>query len=416
MSLGNINELIGDHQHGFRKAHSTVTCALELKDTIIASIENREKVIVYSLDLTAAFDMLRVDTFHKELVNDLPADIMGFVVDFLSGRNFFVDIAGNHSSTMATDRGCPQGSVLGPILFSLYVRKALQSLPERVRYLSYADDSYVVIHEKDTKTATEVFESVISSHIKELTSIGMIVNRTKTEIVNFTGSNSQDEPVKTLKVDGCDVETREKMKVLGIIFDKNLSWRVHIEELKKKIAKIQCGIKIIRRKLNFKQTLVIVTSQALSVLYYASVVWLTPHIAKTLLKLVERMHYRCVRLIVRDYRQRVSREVIDKATKRLPPNLWAKYAGCSMMMNLRMQGQPIRMLTDLNTNLYTKGRKEGRLYGFDSSKSKLGKQMTRNWIGHVLGTVDEPWTNRTMNKDQIRLLVKKYFYPQAWED
>jgi len=134
----------------------------------------------------------------------------------------------------------------------------------------------MVIHEKDTKTATEVFEGVISRHIEELTSIGMIVNRTKTEIVNFSGSNSRDEPVKTLKVDGCDVETREKMKVLGIIFDKNLSWRVHVDELKKKIAKVQCGIKIIRRKLNFKPTLVIVTSQALSVLYYASVVVMGP--------------------------------------------------------------------------------------------------------------------------------------------
>jgi len=104
---------------------------------------------------------------------------------------------------------------------------------------------------------------------------------------------------------------------------------------------------------------------------------------------------------VRDYRQRVSREIIDKATKRLPPSLWAKYSGCSLMMNLRMQGRPLKLLNDLNTNLYTKGRKEGRLYGFDSSKSKLGKQMTRNWIGQVLGTVDEPWTNRAINKDQI---------------
>jgi len=65
--------------------------------------------------------------------------------------------------------------------------------------------------------------------------------------------------VKTLKV---DVET-EKTKVLGIIFDINLSWRVHVDELRKKIVKVQSGIKIIRWKLNLKQTLVIATSQAL---------------------------------------------------------------------------------------------------------------------------------------------------------
>jgi len=53
----------------------------------------------------------------------------------------------------------------------------LQSLPDRVKLISYAENSYIVVHEKDTKTATEVFKGVISQHIEELTSIGMIVNR-----------------------------------------------------------------------------------------------------------------------------------------------------------------------------------------------------------------------------------------------
>jgi len=58
MDLENIDILIGVHQHGFRKSHSTVTCALELKDKILEYIDKKEHVLVYSLDMTAAFDML----------------------------------------------------------------------------------------------------------------------------------------------------------------------------------------------------------------------------------------------------------------------------------------------------------------------------------------------------------------------
>jgi len=240
----------------------------------------------------------------------------------------------------------------------------------------------------------------------------MVVNHSKTEIVNFCGPYSRDDPILTLKVDGCEVATLEKLKVLGVTFDKSLSWRAHVDELKKKIATVQGGIKLIRRKLNFKQTLVIVTAQALCILYYAAVVWLTPHIAKSELKRIESMHYHCVRLTIRDYRQRVSRNVVDKVTKRLPPHLWTRYSVCSLMMNLKMQGKPVNLLNSLSSNLYTKGHKEGRLFGYDSSKTNQGKQMTHNWIGQVLGNVDESWTNRILNNDQIRVLVKKYLYPK----
>jgi len=341
-------------------------------------------------------------------------NFVNFKTDFLYGRTFFVDIDGAHSQTVCIDRGCLQCSVLGPILFSLYVRKAMQKLPQRVKYFSYADDSYVVVHEKEVKSTMEVFERVITQHIEELTSIGMIVNRSKTEIVNFNNPHSRDDPILVLKVDGCEVETMDKMKVLGVIFDNSLSWRAHVDSLKKKIAKVNGGIKLIRRKLNFKQTLVIVTAQVLSILYYASAVWLTPHIAKAELKRIESMHYRCVPITIRDFRQRVNKRVIDKVTRRLPPSLWAKYAGGGLMMNLKMQGKPINLLNSMSQNLYTKGRKEGRLYGYDNSKMNQGKQMTRNWIGQVLGTVDESWTNRIMNKDQIRIIMKKYLYPKEW--
>jgi len=86
MNTPNFNELIGSHQHGFRKFHSTTTCAMELKDSISKYLDDKEKVLVYSLDLSAAFDMLRVDTFHDMLKDDIPEDLMGFFGKKVQGQ------------------------------------------------------------------------------------------------------------------------------------------------------------------------------------------------------------------------------------------------------------------------------------------------------------------------------------------
>jgi len=108
--------------------------------------------------------------------------------------------------------------------------------------------------------------------------------------------------------------------------------------------------------------MVIVTAQALLILYYDSAAWVTSLIAKVRTKRVESMHYQSVRLIIKDYRQRVYRKIIDMVTKRLPANLWAKYAGRNVVMNLKMLRQPVRLLYEMRKNLYPKKRKEGQLF------------------------------------------------------
>jgi len=241
MKTPSFNELIGSHQHGFRKFHSTTTCAMELRDSISKFLDNKEKVLVYSLDLSAAFDMLRLDTFHAMLKDDIPEDLMGFFMDFLKDRRYLVNVEGIDSNVVHIDRGCPQGSVLGPILFSMYVRKAMQKLPERCKYLSYADDSYVIIHERSIEEAKQVLEEVIVSHISELTEIGMVVNKSKTEIVHFR-SPKEIHIVNDVMVSGVEVKTVDSMKVLGLLFDPNLTWKMHIDQLCNKLPPLINGI------------------------------------------------------------------------------------------------------------------------------------------------------------------------------
>jgi len=410
LELENVDRLIGTHQHGFRKYHSTVTCALELRDKILEHIDDNEHVLVYSLDLTAAFDMLRPDTFSLMLKDEIPPPLMWALMDFLSDRRFFVDIGGVGSEIKELDRGCPQGSVFGPILFNLYVRKCMETLPDKVDYFSYADDSYVIVHDIEINRAVSVMEEVIANHVEQLTEVGMVVNKAKTEVIQFFPA--EDKRVQHVNVCGEIVPVVEHMKVLGLTFDNKLCWRQHIDNVKKKLTTANNGVKLIRRKMDAKQSLVVVTAQALSVLYYGSPVWLTPGLSKSRLKVVESLHYRCVRLVVKDYKQRVSRDVIDSATNRLPPTKWMDYAICNLYINSRMSAQPKRLLESMEKNLYSKRRQPGLVFGFDNSKSRKSRQSSKNWLGDALCKITTPWSGLTLSRDQIRTMLKRHFYPR----
>jgi len=141
-ALPDFKNWIGSHQHGFRKSHSTTTCLLELKDYVAGCLDKNEHCLVYSLDLTAAFDMLQPNCLFGMYHNVIPDGIIKLLMDFLTNREFYVSVGDSRSRLYQTERGCPQGSVLGPVLFSLYVGKVMESLKCDF-FVSYADDSYV---------------------------------------------------------------------------------------------------------------------------------------------------------------------------------------------------------------------------------------------------------------------------------
>jgi len=405
MALPNYASLLGNHQHGFRPSHSTTSCLLQLKDEICEQLDSKHMVLAYSLDLSAAFDMLRPDTFMELMSERIPRGLLGMLGDFLTDRKFYVEMEKEKSSLKCIDRGCPQGSVLGPVLFNLYTGLIKEKLPKEVMLTSYADDSYVVIHETDQEKLISSAESCIATHIESLEAIGMKVNEAKTEIIIF-GKNL---PSSKVKVKGVDVETKDSIKALGVQIDKELSWKPHITKLKKRVLSVIGGVRMVRNKLTQAQATKVVTAQVFSILYYACAVWFTPTLGSNLKKTINSLHYRSLRLIIRDYRQKVSRDDVTERTKRLPPDKWSKFVLASLFMNMFATNQPSSLLQKISLNTFTQGRKPGLLYSYDRSLTRIGRQSTRNWLGQALGAISAPWTDRLLTKDTIRIMLKRAF-------
>jgi len=197
--------------------------------------------------------------------------------------------------------------------------------------------------------------------------------------------------------------------MIGVVIDHKLRWTAHIRAVCNKVRGLLCGFRMIRHKFTEIQAKNLITAQALSVLYYGSPAWLTPSIVGDRMRRIESVHYRCLRIIVKDYKQRISREWIDAATQRLPPKMWCRFAAASMAIKVRQSQYPQRLYEDIFENAYTVSRKPGRLFGYDSSKSLVGRSITKNWIGQTLGQIQSSWSNSVLSNDQIRRLLKRTF-------
>lgn len=102
------------------------------------------------------------------------------------------------------------------------------------------------------------------------------------------------------------IPSKPLMKALGVIIDHRLRWTDHIKMVVNKVRRLICGFRMVRDKFTEIQAKNLVTAQALSVLYYGSVAWLTPTLLGDRLRRLESIHYRCLRVIVKDYRQRIN--------------------------------------------------------------------------------------------------------------
>jgi len=402
------SQFLGDHQHGFRPGHSTSTCLMELKDNILDALDAGLHCAVYRLDLSSAFDLLRRDTFAKQFSGLIPPQLLHFMNDFLMDRRYFVNLGATNSRVFLLDRGCPQGSVLGPVLFSLYVGSVPTYLPSSIKYMSYADDTYVVCRGDTLDSVKNQLKTSLEAHVEVLRSLGMIVNAGKTEIVFF---DKGKEPYTTQICIGDEtIMSKASLKALGVTFDHRLRWDIHVDNVCNRVRGLLCGLRILRRKVTEKQAVCLVTAQVFSVLYYACTVWLTSHLNRTVFKKVESIHLRSLRVAMMDYKQQISRELLTASLQRMDPGTWCRFAACSLAMKVKLSGNPVNLCNSMFANSFTQQRKIGQLFSYDNSKTLLGRGATRNWIGKCIGRVKVPWTTQDLNKDQIRRLLKKVFW------
>lgn len=183
---------------------------------------NRTAIMLY--DISKAFDCVSHDILLEKLnyygVRGIPLKLIG---SYLSNRKQCVTVNGVTSDFLEVSHGVSQGSVLGPLLFIIYINDLSRFMLPYMSIL-FADDSTFIISEKDNTNLAASLDCVSNRANEWFSSNKLKLNNNKTEIMHISASNQLSFHQKTTNV-----------KLLGLVLDHRLSWQAHIEHLVKKL-------------------------------------------------------------------------------------------------------------------------------------------------------------------------------------
>lgn len=198
-----------------------------ITNVLYGNLDKSKPIIITFLDLAKAFDT--VD--HQILLDKLYCiGIRGQALDLLSNylNNRFqsVIIDGTHSENMLINTGVPQGTILGPLLFILYIDDMLKAIPKH-EILSYADDTAVITTGESWNEAEAKMNSSLCVINKWLILNRLSLNIDKTVYMTFGNYCNSVPDQLNIKINDQNINRVEYCKYLGIVFDYNMRWNKH---------------------------------------------------------------------------------------------------------------------------------------------------------------------------------------------
>lgn len=267
------HDLLYQHQSGFRQGFSTETCLINLTDYLRSEMDKGNMVGMVLLDLQKAFDTVDHGILLMKLrAIGLAESSVSWFSSYLSDRHQLVDVSGTLSSRANINCGVPQGSILGPLLFLIYVNDMSAVVKHRLNL--YADDSGILV---SGKCKSEI-ENVLSTEL-EAVSEWLICNKLslhlgKTESILF-GSKTRLRNHYSLNVtcNGQSIVSKDSVKYLGATIDQTLSFESMVMSI---IQKVNGRLKFLYRKreyLSFHTKKMLIMAIIQCHLDYASPVW-----------------------------------------------------------------------------------------------------------------------------------------------
>ena len=271
---------ISDQQWGFQKLKSTTAALLSSTNEWFKSLDRKEDVVCVFFDYKKAFDSVP----HRMLMECLSQSgihphILSWLCSYLSNRQQFVRVNGENSQSIAVRSGVPQGSVLGPLLFLLYINDITKlNFSSNSRLSLYADD--ILLYKPiSCKTSYEELQQDIERLSRWSDKHMLSFNTKKCKCMLI--SNRQNHTPPSLSLNNQPLEFVREYKYLGIILTSNLCWSSHIQYICKRARRV---LGIIYRNISPNTTncltfLKLYVALVRPHLEYAAQVW-NPHLVK----------------------------------------------------------------------------------------------------------------------------------------
>ena len=392
-------DLTGKEQYGFKKGKSTLSLGLKLQSLISRALDESNYALMASIDLSAAFDVVNIPLLLVRLkIIGLPSDIIELIKVWLTGRSYYVSINGNNSVLFDLDHGTVQGSILGPILYAIYVSPMFHL----VKMSSFADDSYTVLWDRDKLKLARDMEEELMNLTKWLKDSGLKVNEQKTEMVLFYKKDCL--PI-TITLNQIIIRSIDCMNVLGVKFDSKLQWSRHVSHTITRANGALNAIRLIRRYFTSKELLTLVTANYYSILYYNSEIWHIPNLKPQLKQMLMSVSAKALKLCMKNPEPRLSFDKIHEINKRATPHNLMIYKHSLLLHKLYNQGQPSTEWVNLHFQ-HQFSMRQGMFTIAKTNLLKIGNNIMVNRLSCLNQLIPLDWLNFSYIEYKLKMKNK----------
>lgn len=267
----NSSKIFSNFQFGFREKHTTTHAILHFINKVSYAMDNHMHTLGIFLDYSKAFDT--VD--HKILLCKLSHyGVRGAALDwfrsYLADRQQFVSINGFDSELQNVSCGVPQGSLLGPLLFILYIND-FQYSSDVLSFILFADDSSIFFSHKDAQVLVQTVNSELRNITSWIHANKLSLNLTKTNYMIY--SNSLKMLPGDIMFNGVLIDRVTSTKFLGLYIDEQLKWKTHVNNLCKILSRNTGVIRRLKSTLPKSILLILYSTLILPYINYGVLAW-----------------------------------------------------------------------------------------------------------------------------------------------
>lgn len=269
----NNNKLMHSQQYGFTRGRSTADAGLKLISEILNAWENSHDAIGVFCDLSKAFDCVHHEILIKKLQHyGIGKKALNLMESYLSDRIQKVNVNGAISQGSSVTMGVPQGSILGPFLFLVYINDLPFLVKELHEIVLFADDTSLLFKVKRRNPSLENVNSAISSVVHWFSTNNLKLNEKKTKCIKFETTNVKSSPSQIIIKDE-EIDFVDSAVFLGITLDSKLQWGQHIEGLSNRLSSAAFAVKKIRDLTDENTAKLVYFSYFHSIMSYGVILW-----------------------------------------------------------------------------------------------------------------------------------------------